>query len=155
MSETVAETPLPVGYCSRCGYDQRGLPVQSVCPECGHRFMSGIDVGGINRWVDRTLLSLWAIAVLNVVTVACSVMSCIVGLASTSAHFLLIIAAAVYLAGGGLWYGLTAFAVAGRRVSPAYNNITKPRRVQLARWVAGDAVLTLVGVVCFVVAIRL
>ncbi len=142
--------PLPVGHCSHCGYDQRGLPAGSVCPECSHAFVPGQDVHEINRWADHALLRLWAVAVLQVIAMFSLVMCFLAARQTVPGGIMLAMISAVYSISACLWYGATATAFAYRAMRPVLKNLTQPRRERLVRWMIIDGVLTIIPIGLFV-----
>ncbi len=153
MGQTVANACKPVGHCPQCGYDQRGLPAGSPCPECGRVFWSGLVVGGINKWVDQTVLGLWSIAVLLIIGIGAGLTAVFIAERAPAAAMMMATAAAVYVIAGVAWYILTAAITLRRRLSPAYLNITPHRRQLLARWLVSDAVLLTVLLVLIAILI--
>ena len=142
MSSSVATYPLDMPlYCTHCGYDQRGLPLDSLCPECGAS--QAALAARINRWADLAVVDLWSVAMLQA-------MALVFGLAGWGlvalGHLSAVVVAAPSLLCVGLasgWYVRIAVGFLRRRSSVNYRNLTRWRRRQLARWLILD--LSLAG----------
>lgn len=141
MVDAVSESPRPVGHCPDCGYDQRGLPSGSACPECGGQFLLGRVVGDINRWAELRVLDLWSIAVLQTVGLAVATAGLVMLPRARAGAVMLGMAAAVYIAAGTVWYVAVAVSFIRRIRRPAYKNILAHRRGDLTRWLGYDGVL--------------
>lgn len=141
MAHAISDSPRPVGHCPDCGYDQRGLPSGSACPECGGRFRLGRVVGDINRWAELRLLDLWSIAVLQTLGLAVATAGIVILPQARAGAVMLGMAAAVYLTAGTVWYAAVALASVRRIRRPGYKNILARRRADLTRWLGYDGVL--------------
>ncbi len=137
--------PRPTGLCPKCGYDQRGLPPGTSCPECGEVFWPGRVVSDVNRWTDRTLLDLWCITLLLVVSMAIRLLT--IGLVSSSlaAGVMLETLLAVYQLAATVWFAVVVAFCMRRRLSPNYLNIAEHRRRKLVQWLAMDSLLVALG----------
>ena len=146
MATAFSNSPAPVGHCPDCGYDQRGLPSGSVCPECGGRFRLGRVVGDINRWAELRLLDLWSIAVLQAIGLAVATGSIVIMPHARAGAVMLGMAATVYLTAGTIWYAAVALGSIRRLRRPAYKNILARRRIALTRWLVYDGVLVVLPI---------
>lgn len=138
--------PAPVGYCPQCGYDQRGLPADSACPECGARFHSGVVVSDINRWADGLRLHLWCDAIIMAVGWTSLIVAGVAGPRNVPGAVMLGMAGTVYLLCGWIWYYCLLISFVRRFRTAAYRNVTPRRSAGVRLWIVGNglgAVLTM------------
>ena len=138
LGQTTPELSL---YCPACGYDQRGLPVGTPCPECGGDCTPAVVLGAVNRWAEGALLDLWSIGVFQSVGAACALLAIIGIHRAEPAAMLLLITAGLYLPASAIWFVIVLVGYVRRRVRPVLRNISAQRRRRIRRWLIGDALL--------------
>lgn len=129
-----------VGHCPYCGYDQRGLPAGSPCPECGQVYWPGESVGEINRWADRLLLNLWSIAVLLIVSIVSGLTS-FAAASSASASLLMMMISTAYIVAADAWYLLSIASFVARRFRPTFADLPIRKQASLGRWLVLNGAL--------------
>ena len=90
--------------CPRCGYDLRAHPDHARCPECGRAVTQSAVLGAISHWVDRKLLDLWSIAVLQSTGLFCMVVAILAVRAGQYVAVGLGLAASFHLVVATCWY---------------------------------------------------
>ncbi len=133
--------------CPECGYDQRGLPVGSRCPECGTSHLAGWAMAEVNQWADRTILNLWSICVMQSIGGACLLIGVIATTLGQSAAIPIVLTSAAYVITATLWYLFTLAFVVYRQRRPSFTNVTDSRRSSLRAWLAVDGLLCIAPVV--------
>lgn len=128
-------------FCPACGYDQRGLPVGTPCPECGGDCTPAVVLGAVNRWAEGALLDLWSIGVFQSVGAACALLAVVGIRRAEPAAILLFITAGLYLPASAIWFVVVLVGYLRRRVRPVMRNISVQRRRRIRDWLIGDALL--------------
>ena len=129
--------------CPVCAYDLRGHPDQTRCPECGQEFQAGEATLLECRWVDRSLVDLWAISVLKVVGSFAALISAIAIARGQSLAILLGVVAFAYLAASALWYAVALLVTVAHYRRAAYASVDVARRASMRNWMCIDGLLIL------------
>jgi len=137
-------------YCPKCGYDQRGQPVDGLCPECGAKGAS-VEAARINQWADHALVDLWGIGVLQCAGTIFGAMGYGVMAAGVWVGGLLVAAALMLVVVASGWFVLTLVRYLRRRCRPNFANLMEWRQRQLRRWLVIDLMLVAVPPVVWVV----
>ena len=140
---SVAPTAAPEEFipCPGCGYDLRGHPEDTRCPECGREVHVSAAFSQSNRWADLRLLDLWSIGVLQTVGSVCTLVSLLAIARGQYVAMPLGLAAGLYVATATLWYVAILVDVLVRCRRPGFRLLSAARRRELVRWVIADAVL--------------
>ncbi|MCH7701903.1 MAG: hypothetical protein IID37_09460 [Planctomycetes bacterium] len=138
LGQTMPELSL---FCPACGYDQRGLPVGTPCPECGGDCTPAVVLGAVNRWAEGALLDLWSIGVFQSVGAICALLAVIGIRRDEPAAMLLFITAGLYMPASAIWFVIVFVGYLRRRVRPVLRNISVQRRRRIRDWLIGDALL--------------
>jgi hypothetical protein len=132
--------------CPQCGYDQRGLPLGSRCPECGTPYWVGAAMAQVNQWADRTILNLWSICVMQSIGGACLLIGGIAAALGQAAAIPIVLTSSAYVLTATLWYLVTLALFARRRRQPSFANVTDGRRASLRSWLAVDGLLCIMPI---------
>ena len=143
LMDTLSDPATPVLslFCPACGYDQRGLPVGTPCPECGGDCTPAVVLGAVNRWAEGALLDLWSIGVFQSVGAACALLAVIGMRRGEPAAMLLFITAGLYLPASAVWFVMVLVGYVRRRARPVLRNISVQRRRRIRTWLIGDGLL--------------
>ena len=127
--------------CPRCGYDLRAHPDHARCPECGHAVTQSAVLGAISHWVDRKLLDLWSIAVLQSTGLFCMVVAILAVRAGQYVAVGLGLAASFHLVVATCWYLVLLVQILRRLRARSLHRIPRDRRRNLWGWYLLDSVL--------------
>jgi len=125
-------------YCAECGYDLRGLPVHTRCPECGRRSEAGLPAEHILRWAERLLVDLHGIAVLGTVATLAAAGGWILG---EFGRGLVACPGLTFVGLTNFLYGITLARYAKRRATPNFRNLPDRLRERLREWLILDLLL--------------
>lgn len=137
-------------YCPQCGYDQRGQPVDGLCPECGAAGAS-IEAARIDRWAEYAAVDLWGIALLQSVGAVFGLVGLGLLAAGQWVGGLLVGSSFLPAGGGSLWYLVILVRYLRQRSRPNFRNLTSWRRRQLRWWLTLDLALVAIPPIAWLV----
>ena len=139
VTSSVSEhTPAP---CPLCGYDLRGHPAQTRCPECGKPVDAGAAYAVLARWVELCILDQWSICILQTIGMVCTFVSVLAVRQGQYVAVVIGLAAGGYVATATLWYLILLPFVIRRVRRPNFAALPWQRRRELSRWVWINAFL--------------
>jgi hypothetical protein len=109
-------------------------------------------MGEAIHWVDKKLLDLWSIAVLQVVGLTCGAMCAAAVQRGQALALVLGMASVLYVIGAGAWFACVVLAVLARGAGRGFQPAGPVRRARLVRWLISDAFLVAAMPVLFGIA---
>lgn len=122
--------------CPNCGYDLRGHPDHTVCPECGREVVVSAANAEMNRWADTRLLDLWSISVLQLIGGVCLTVSMFAVSRGQYVAVLLGLTASLYVIGAASWLVVVLASIGIRSRRVAYHALGRKRWHEVLRWSA-------------------
>ncbi len=125
--------------CPGCGYDLRGHPDDTRCPECGLTVSISATSTQINQWADRRLLDLWSAFLLQTIGAVCTAFGLLAVARGQYVALMLELPGVLYVGSGLLWYLVLLVSVVRRMRSHAFKMLRASRRRQLMSWLLLNA----------------